>query len=209
MRENGYAAVTSRRVAATADLKPQLIHYYFDSMDALFLEVFRKMAADILQRQDEAELSPTPLRAMWNLLSDVRYQRLIYEFVALGNYRKQIGKEFFRFGDELRDKQTRLMAAVMRRQGQGDFPWSPAFGAILLHSLSRFLSLEAGLGVSAGHAEAIAVINRFIDFYDHPETSIEQRCRELEAENAKLRAQLKMSGLVFSASSDNDDLSLS
>src|SRR5690606_21688674 len=37
----GYASVTSRRVAAEAGLKPQLVHYYFRTMDDLFLEVFR------------------------------------------------------------------------------------------------------------------------------------------------------------------------
>src|SRR5205823_13649069 len=39
--EEGYAAVTSRRVAAKAGLKPQLVHYYFRTMDDLFIEVFR------------------------------------------------------------------------------------------------------------------------------------------------------------------------
>ena len=37
MRESGYAAVTSRRLAAKAGLKPQLVHYYFRTMDDLFL----------------------------------------------------------------------------------------------------------------------------------------------------------------------------
>ena len=37
MREEGYAAVTSRRVAAKAGLKPQLVHYYFRTMDDLFI----------------------------------------------------------------------------------------------------------------------------------------------------------------------------
>ncbi len=37
----GYAAVTSRRVAAAAGLKHQLVHYYFRTMDDLLLEVYR------------------------------------------------------------------------------------------------------------------------------------------------------------------------
>ena len=44
MLEEGYAAVTSRRVAAQAGLKPQLVHYYFRTMDDLFLAVFRRRA---------------------------------------------------------------------------------------------------------------------------------------------------------------------
>ena len=44
MLEDGYAAVTSRRVAERAGLKPQLVHYYFRTMDELFIEVFRRRA---------------------------------------------------------------------------------------------------------------------------------------------------------------------
>ena len=42
MRDEGYAAVTSRRVAEKAGLKPQLVHYYFRTMDDLFLELYRR-----------------------------------------------------------------------------------------------------------------------------------------------------------------------
>src|SRR5206468_95194 len=42
MLEDGYAAVTSRRVAERAGLKPQLVHYYFRTMDEMFIEVFRE-----------------------------------------------------------------------------------------------------------------------------------------------------------------------
>ena len=44
MLEEGYAAVTSRRVAEQAGLEPQLVHYYFRTMEDLFLEVFRRRA---------------------------------------------------------------------------------------------------------------------------------------------------------------------
>ena len=52
--EEGYAAVTSRRVAAKAGLKPQLVHYYFRTMDDLFLEVFRRRAEENLARFERA-----------------------------------------------------------------------------------------------------------------------------------------------------------
>ena len=46
MIEEGYAAVTSRRLANKAGLKPQLVHYYFRTMEELFLEVFRRRAEE-------------------------------------------------------------------------------------------------------------------------------------------------------------------
>ena len=51
--EEGYAAVTSRRVAAKAGLKPQLVHYYFRTMDDLFVAVFRRRADENLARFEQ------------------------------------------------------------------------------------------------------------------------------------------------------------
>ena len=42
--EEGYAAVTSRRLGARAEVSAQLVHYYFRTMDDLFVEVFGEEA---------------------------------------------------------------------------------------------------------------------------------------------------------------------
>ena len=42
MLAEGYAAVSSRRAAAAAGLKPALVHYYFATMDDLFLALYRR-----------------------------------------------------------------------------------------------------------------------------------------------------------------------
>ena len=44
IRDQGYAAVSTRKVAAKAGLKPSLVHYYFPTTDDLFLAVFRRGA---------------------------------------------------------------------------------------------------------------------------------------------------------------------
>ena len=53
MLEEGYAAVTSRRLANKAGLKPQLVHYYFRTMEELFVEVFRRRAEEGLRCRRE------------------------------------------------------------------------------------------------------------------------------------------------------------
>ena len=70
--EEGYAAVTSRRVAAKAGLKPQLVHYYFRTMDDLFLEVFRRRAEENVARVERAVAADGSLRALWQLNADLR-----------------------------------------------------------------------------------------------------------------------------------------
>lgn len=191
MRESGYAAVTSRRVAAKAGLKPQLVHYYFRTMDDLFLAAFHRLAKEVIGRQDAVEASERPLREMWRILTDSRYRLLISEFVALGNHRSRVGAEFIKFGDQLRQKQVAVMARVLARNGLSHFPWSPAFAAILLHSLARFLAVEGELGVSEGHGDALAVVNWYIDRYDGVDPAIHARIAALEAENERLRRRLE------------------
>ena len=44
IREEGYAAVSTRRIAAKAGVKGPLIHYYFNTIDDLYLAVFRRIA---------------------------------------------------------------------------------------------------------------------------------------------------------------------
>jgi AcrR family transcriptional regulator len=189
MREQGYGAVTSRKVAARAGLKPQLVHYYFRTMDDLFLDLFRRVANDIIGLHEAAEQSSQPLRDLWNIIAGSRYRLLICEFVALANHRERVRAEFIHFGNQVRQTQIRLMRQVLDRHGVHDFPWTPAFASILLHSLARFLALETELGVSEGHADAVRAVNFYIDRLDKP-MPLEARLSLLEAENAALRRRL-------------------
>ena len=83
MLEEGYAAVTSRRIASRAGV-PNAIHYYFDTMDNLFIELFRRGATRSLARQEAVLASPQPLWAFWDLLMDRSNGDLNTEFIALG-----------------------------------------------------------------------------------------------------------------------------
>src|SRR5690349_20615746 len=60
MLEEGYAASTSRRVAAKAGVKPALVHYYFPSMDDLFLAVLRDSAETLAMRSHGADVAAFP-----------------------------------------------------------------------------------------------------------------------------------------------------
>jgi AcrR family transcriptional regulator len=166
MRERGYAAVTSRRVAAKAGLKPQLVHYYFRTMDDLFLELYRQLATGLMEREKTILNSNKPLREMWRLTSDAR-GILLNEFIALANHRKVIRKEIAEFGDRFRRGQIEIMAHILaKKNGAKGFPWTPAFAAVLLNSLARGLAVESDVGMSEGHAEALTIIKQFIEEFD-------------------------------------------
>ena len=50
MLEDGYAAVTTRRIAKKAGLNSALVFYYFDTMDGLFIALFRRGAQQTQER---------------------------------------------------------------------------------------------------------------------------------------------------------------
>jgi len=162
MLEEGYAAVTSRRVAAKAGLKPQLVHYYFRTMDDLFLALVRRGAALNLERQERALASPQPLRALWELSTDVGGTTLTMELAALGNHRKTIRAELAAYGEEFRRRQREALAAVFERYGLDGAELPPDAVLFLITAMSQILVLEQELGMTTGHAEIRALIERVL-----------------------------------------------
>jgi AcrR family transcriptional regulator len=171
MLEEGYAAVTSRRVAAAAGLKPQLVHYYFRTMDDLFLALFRRRAEQGLERQARAFDSDQPLWAVWELSRDPRGNALTMEFTALANHRKEIRAEIAASAERYRSELRQGLEAVFERYGMG--PELPALVCtVLLTSLSRVLVIEREtLGMTTGHRETVAFVESLLVRFEGPRRS--------------------------------------
>src|SRR3954468_19149765 len=115
----GYAAVTSRRVAAEAGVKPQLVHYYFRTMDDLFLEVYRRRAEESIARfTDDVQAHPT-LRTVWKFGVDLRGAAFNIEFVALANHRKAIRDEIAQYARRFRKLHLDAITTVLDELGVG------------------------------------------------------------------------------------------
>ena len=168
MLEQGYAAVTSRRVASAAGLKPQLVHYYFRTMDDLYLEVFRRRAEDGLERQAEALQSPQPLRALWAFSNERGGTALTMQFAALARHRPAIGAEIGAYAEEFRVRQLASLTESLREHGIDPDELPPVVVLVLMTSLSRMLVMEEGLGMSLGHAETRALIERWLTQVEGP-----------------------------------------
>jgi TetR/AcrR family transcriptional regulator len=63
--EQGVSGLTARAVAAAAGVRPGLIHYYFESIDALKLEVLERAATTWRTRTDETLVAAKNLRDLW------------------------------------------------------------------------------------------------------------------------------------------------
>ena len=163
MLEEGYAAVTSRRIAARAGLKPQLVHYYFRTMDDLFLALFCRRADQGLERQARALEEPQPLWSLWDLSRDPRGTALTMEFTALANHRKAIQAELSASAERYRAGLLEAFRSVLTRYEIDQTQFPPMVCAVLLTSVSTFLVIEqAMLGMSTGHAETVAFVEDLI-----------------------------------------------
>ncbi|OIN78233.1 TetR/AcrR family transcriptional regulator [Mycobacterium malmoense] len=168
MVEEGYAAATSRRVAAKAGVKPALVHYYFPTMDELYLDVFRRGAAAYLERQRQALTSDRPLHAFWDTLIEPKDTRLLLEFMGLANHRKEIRAEISAWQERWREMQIAALSFIAREHGLDTSEFPPAGLALVIAAIGRTLILEEALGTTGGHAEAVALVNRLLDRFEMP-----------------------------------------
>jgi AcrR family transcriptional regulator len=162
MLEEGYAAVTSRRLASRAGLKPQLVHYYFRTMEELFLAVFRRRAEEGLQVQAQALESPQPLWALWRFGTDPAFTRISMEFMALANHRKEMRAEIAYYAERFRDEQRQAVSAALQRYGVDSRDVPSVVWTVLMTSLSRVLVLEQAIGMSGGHAETMELVESYL-----------------------------------------------
>jgi AcrR family transcriptional regulator len=163
MIEEGYSAVTSRHVAGRAGLKSQLVHYYFRTMDDLFVAVYERTEKEFLQRHLLAVSSDNPLRALWDLSLHPQHSRLSQEFIALANRRKSMQKISARVMERLHSVNEVFIAKYLREAGIAPDAFPPVVLSHLITGLSRSLINEEAMGVTQGHAEVLGFVERLLD----------------------------------------------
>ncbi|GAA2438095.1 TetR/AcrR family transcriptional regulator [Actinomadura vinacea] len=160
MLEEGYAAVTTRKVAARAGVNQALVYYYFRTMDELFLAVFRRGAEASLKRMERAARADDPLRALWQVSSEPRDSALTIEFIALANHRQAVRAELASYTRRFRERQQEIIEHV---HGSGDVGGpTPAAMTVVTAALSRILAMDGMLGITAGHDEVLTLIEEYL-----------------------------------------------
>ena len=158
MREQGYAAVTARNVAAEAGLKYQIVFYYFETMDDLLLTAYRRRTETVLERAGEALGSERPLQAFWELWSDPVDAALTIEYMALSNHNQVIRAETAAFGERMRRFVAERLA---ERLGPAAFDHEAVTALGItgsLVSIAAILGFESAMGIEGGHAETQALV---------------------------------------------------
>src|SRR3954462_8844376 len=168
MLDEGYAAVSTRRVAAEAGTDKALVHYYFGTMDDLFIAVFRRYAERGAERLSQALASPQPLWAVWDAMRDPANTALMTEFIALANHRKPLKIVMVDNSRKFRRMQLDGLADVLESYGLDRTEWPPAAIIVLLSGISRYLRTDEAFGVGLGHDETVQLVERHIGAVEGP-----------------------------------------
>lgn len=167
LREEGYQAVSARQVAGKAGLKTQLLYYYFRTMDDLLLAVVQRVNERRLGRFEEALASPEPLRALWKLNSDPSAATLAAEITSIANHRDAIRAEVVEFATRFRRLQSEAVERLIPSTGD----YESAGIVMIATALARTIVTESVLGLTEGHAEALAIIERMLARFEKPNTA--------------------------------------
>jgi AcrR family transcriptional regulator len=162
IREEGYAAASSRRVALRAGLKPSLVHYYFPTTDDLYLAVFRQGAAQSDAMIEAAINSGDPLRSLWAFFSDTSRTALSVEFIALAIHRPAVRAEIAKHSEKMRAAQEKLIGDLLAEKPRIEGK-IPAGVSVILAGIGRALMMEDALGVTSGHEDARVWVSDWID----------------------------------------------
>src|ERR1700758_4575711 len=151
MVEEGYAAVTSRRVAERAGLKSQLVHYHFGTMEDLFVAVYERSEREFRRRHLQALTSSNPLRALWELSIHPQRTRLAQELIALSNHKKSIRKITARVLEQMHSMNVTFIARYLAEAGLDATTYPPIVISHVISGLSRGLVTEQAMGVESRH----------------------------------------------------------
>lgn len=170
MLEAGYGAITYRSVATKAGVAAGLVQYYYPSLDDLFIAVLRESTDRVIDRLTEATRSEAPLRAVWQYASNRTGTALLMEFLALANHRSAVRDVIGEGGERVRQALVTAVSARWEGYGLDAEGLPPPAVLFMLSCIPRMVLLEETLGTVTGHAETLALVEKFLDHVEPEDT---------------------------------------
>ncbi len=167
--EVGYANITTRRLAEEAGANLGLVHYYFGSMEQVFIRVLERFTDRLIERQRAMYAAPIPFiekwRAAMGYLDEDResgYQKIWLELQALAWNRPELRERLAHVHHQWIAALTEAFAPAMEEYGL-DAERFPVAGMVaLVATFNEGIILDRLGGVTEGHAELLAMIDNWL-----------------------------------------------
>lgn len=160
--EQGYAAVSSRSVAGRVGIQPPHLHYYFATIDDLFVGVLTRRSERTVERMAEVLDSPEPLRAWWALASDQRGTALFVELLAAANHRPALRDVVGDIARDVREMQIARLRDLLPQYGIDPDEVPPVLVAAAMQGLAFGVVTDQAAGYATRADEAAAAMDRWL-----------------------------------------------
>ena len=166
--EVGHAGITTRRLAAEAGANQGLVHYYFGSIDELFVQVLERFTDRLVARQREMYGSEVPFierwRTAWRFQEEdleAGYSKIWMELQALSWSRPDLRPRVARVNAEWRAVLREAYERAAEEYGLGaGFPVEALVAMTL--TFGQGFALERLEGIDEGHGELLDWIERWL-----------------------------------------------
>jgi TetR/AcrR family transcriptional regulator len=168
--EVGYAGITTRRLAEAAGANHGLVHYYFGSMEELFVRALERFTERLIARQRAMYTADAPFIEKWRtamrfLEADLAagYPKIWLELQALGWNQRDIRERIARVNTEWREVLTEAFGKAADEYGlePRQFPVDALVSLVM--TFNQGIELERLSGISEGHDQLLAWIERWLE----------------------------------------------
>lgn len=165
----GYPAATNRAVADEAGVAHGLVRYHFGSIEQLLVETLRRLSGRLYERQRALYASDRPFIEKWREAmghltgTDEDYGRLWLELQAMSWTRPEMRALVAEVHEGWRAVLRDALGAAADELGidTDRFPVEAIVTLVMTFNLG--IQVEGASGVTTGHADLLAVIDRLID----------------------------------------------
>src|SRR5215212_4030761 len=159
--EIGHAGITTRKLAAEAGANQGLVHYYFGSMDELFVQVLERFTDGLIARQREMYAADVPFiekwRTAWRFQEedlDAGYSKIWMELQALSWNRPDLRPRVEQVNAEWRAVLREAYGRAAQEYGlEDEFPVEALVAMTM--TFAQGFALERLEGIDQGHGELL------------------------------------------------------
>jgi AcrR family transcriptional regulator len=168
--EVGHAGITTRRLAQEAGVNHGLVHYYFGSMENVLAETLDRFTERLIERQRAMYAAPVPFIEKWrtamnymDLDQESGYQKIWLELHALAWNNPDLRARVARVTGEWRAVVREALEDAAREYGREPNDVPLAGLTSLVETITLGMMLERHVGVTEGHRELLAEIDRLLE----------------------------------------------
>ncbi len=168
--EVGHAGISTRRLAAEAGANQGLVHYYFGSMDELFVQVLERFTERLVARQREMYAADVPFiekwRAAWRFQEDdleAGYSKIWMELQALSWNHPDLRPRVARVNDEWRSVLRDAFQRAADEYGLDGVVFPVEALVAMTMTFGQGFALERLEGISEAHGELLGWIERWLE----------------------------------------------